>query len=93
MQRKGFTLGEILIVLLLIGILSVLSIQTVKTQQQKFTFTCYHLYRDLKIAVGHMAAQTYGGSLKSFSAIASLKPLITRNVWQTDLRVNLMQTC
>lgn len=67
MQRKGFTLGEILIVLLLIGILSVLSIQTVKTQQQKFTFTCYHLYRDLKIAVGHMAAQTYGGSLKSFS--------------------------
>lgn len=67
MQRKGFSLGEILIVLLVVGVLAVLSIQTVKSQQDKFTFTCYHLYRDIKIAVGHMASQTYGGSLKSFS--------------------------
>lgn len=72
MKKNAFTLGEILIVLVLVGLLSVLALQTVKSQKAKFTFSCYHFFRDLKITVGHMAASTYGGTLNSFNCERAL---------------------
>lgn len=72
MKRNAFTLREILVVILIVGIISVLSLQTVKAQKTKFAFSCYHFYRDLKIAVGHMSSATYGGSLNSFSCEPAL---------------------
>lgn len=72
MKRSAFTLREILFVILIIGIIVVLTLQTVKAQKAKFAFSCYHFYRDLKIAVGHMSSATYGGSLNSFSCEPAL---------------------
>ncbi|MGN0014479.1 MAG: type II secretion system protein [Candidatus Gastranaerophilaceae bacterium] len=72
MKRSAFTLREVLLVILIVGIISVLSLQTLQAQKTKFAFSCYHFYRDLKIAVGHMAAATYGGSLNSFSCESAL---------------------
>ena len=66
-NKLGFTLAEIMIVLVLVGVISVLTIQTVVMQKSSFTFSCYHFFRDLKIAVGHMGAQTETGGLNSFS--------------------------
>lgn len=65
MNKRGFTLAELLITLTIIGILAVLSMQTVKSVKDKYAFMCYYLFRDLKIAVGHMAADSVYGSLNS----------------------------
>lgn len=73
MKKSAFTLGEVLLVLVIVGVISVLALQTVKSQTTKFNFSCYHFFRDLKIAVGHMAASTYGGSLNSFSCERALE--------------------
>lgn len=66
-KRYGFTLAEILLTLIIVGVITVLSFQTIKMQKTTFGFSCYHFFRDLKITVGHMASQTVGGSLASFS--------------------------
>ena len=66
-NKFGFTLAEILIVLVVVGVIFVLTIQTIVMQKNNFAFSCYHFFRDLKIAVGHMGAQTETGGLNSFS--------------------------
>ena len=66
-KHYGFTLAEVLLTLIIVGVITVLSFQTIKMQKTTFGFTCYHFFRDLKITVGHMASQTVGGSLASFS--------------------------
>ncbi len=73
MKKNGYTLREILVVMIIVGVLVVLSLQTIKSQKSNFAFSCYHLLRDLKITVGHMAASTYGGSLNSFSCEKALE--------------------
>ena len=65
MNKKGFSLAEIMITLAIIGVMAVLSMQTIKTVKDKYAFMCYYLFRDLKIAVGHMAADSVFGSLNS----------------------------
>lgn len=65
MNKKGFTLAELMITLSIIGVMAVLSMQTIKTVKDKYAFMCYYLFRDLKIAVGHMAADSVFGSLNS----------------------------
>lgn len=72
MKKKGYTLGEILIMLVFVGIIAILSIQTVKTQRVKYAFSCYYFYKNLQAAVGHMAATTIGGGLNSFSCEKAL---------------------
>lgn len=67
MNKQGFTLAEVLIMMVLVGVISVLSIQTVKTEKTKFGFSCYHFFKDLKTTVGHMGSSTIGGTLNSFS--------------------------
>lgn len=66
-RHFGFTLAEILLTLIIVGVITVLSFQTIASQKISFGFTCYHFFRDLKITVGHMASQTVGGTLSSFS--------------------------
>lgn len=66
-KKTGFTLSEVLIVLVITGIIAVLSIQTVITQKTNYAFSNYYLYRDLKIAIGHMASSSHSGNLNSFS--------------------------
>lgn len=65
MKKSGFTLAEVMISLTLTSIIAVLSMQAYKTIKSKFVFSCYYLYRDLKIAVGHMAADSVGGGFDS----------------------------
>lgn len=71
-KRNGFTFAEIFITLLVIGVITVLSIQAVATKKTNFAFTCYHFLRDLKITAGHMATSTVGGSLGSYSCDRAL---------------------
>lgn len=65
MTRKAFSLAELMITLTIIGIMAVLGIQATKTIKAKYAFLCYYLFRDLKIAVGHMASDSIEGSLNS----------------------------
>ena len=65
MKKRGFTLAEVMIALTLTGLIAMLSLQAYKTVKSKFNFSCYYLYRDLKIAIGHMAADSIDGSLDS----------------------------
>lgn len=70
MKKRAFTLAEVMISLTLTSIIAVLSMQAYKTIKSKFVFSCYYLYRDLKIAVGHMAADSIGGSFDSVTCDA-----------------------
>lgn len=72
MKQKGFTLAEILLVLVTVGVIMVLTIQTVAAQRSNFAFSCYHFFRDLKITIGHMGASTVNGGLNSFNCDQAL---------------------
>ena len=65
MKKKAFTLAEVMIVLTLTSVIAVLSMEAYKAIKSRFAFTCYYLYRDLKIAIGHMASDSLEGSLNS----------------------------
>lgn len=64
-QHKGFTLAEVLIMLVIVGVLAALSITVVSTQKAKFGLNCYYLLRELQITAGSLAAQTDEGNLHS----------------------------
>ncbi|MBQ2645678.1 prepilin-type N-terminal cleavage/methylation domain-containing protein, partial [bacterium] len=66
-NRKGFTLAEILIVLVIMGVIMILTVQTYINQKTSYAISCYHFFKDLKIAVGHMGASTVKGGLNSYS--------------------------
>lgn len=63
-KHTGFTLAEVLIMLLIIGVIATLSI-IVNTQKAKFGLNCYYLLRELQLTAGSLAAQTTEGTLNS----------------------------
>lgn len=66
MKRKaGFTLSELLIMLVVIGVIVVLTIGVNKSQETKFALNCYHFFHDLQITIGHMVANSDNGTLNS----------------------------
>lgn len=64
-KQHGFTLAEILIMLVILGVISTLSISVLSMQKAKFGLNCYYLLRELQLTVGSMAAQTDEGTLIS----------------------------
>lgn len=64
-KYKGFTLAEVLIMLVIIGVIATLSITVVSTQKAKFGLNCYYLLRELQLTAGSLAARTDDGTLTS----------------------------
>lgn len=64
-RNKGFTLAEVLIMIVIIGVITTLSITVVSTQKAKFGLNCYYLLRELQITAGSLAARTDEGNLYS----------------------------
>lgn len=64
-RYKGFTLAEVLIMLVIIGVIATLSITVVETQKAKFGLNCYYLLRELQLTAGSLASQTDAGTLTS----------------------------
>lgn len=64
-KHKGFTLAEILIMLVIVGVITALSITVISMQKAKFGLNCYYLFRELQITAGSIAAQTDDGTINS----------------------------
>ncbi len=72
-KHTGFTLAEVLITLLIVGVIATLSITVISTQKAKFGLNCYYLQRELQLTAGSLAAQTTEGTLNS--AITELRTI------------------
>lgn len=64
-KQQGFTLSEVLITLVLIGIMAAMSTTVLSMQKARFGLNCYYLLRELQLTVGSIAAQTDEGQLTS----------------------------
>lgn len=64
-RNKGFTLAEVLIMIVIVGVITTLSITVVSTQKAKFGLNCYYLLRELQITAGSLATRTDEGNLYS----------------------------
>ena len=56
-KKKGFTLGEILVVMMIIGVIMALSIQSIRIVKTSYTSLAYFAFRNMQIATRDL----YGG--------------------------------
>ena len=66
-MKKGYTVAEVLIMLVVVGVIMSLTIITINMQKTNFAFSCYYLYRDMKNVLQQLVANSYSASLHSFS--------------------------
>lgn len=83
-KQQGFTMAEVLITLVLIGVMAALSTTVLSMQKARFGLNCYYLLRELQLTVGSLAAQTDDGLLTSKITVTEETTDESGNVTQSE---------